>query len=154
LPAAASRAAAGLARRARVVAADGRGRVWMVGLAAARRGAARGAVLGLLAALGIAALLAPADGATAGPAATVARQPIVEGVSWPEISLPVIVDLGELPEEWLDPVRAALATWNGANATFWFVEGSTSATLNGVRIQPTGRIMLCGGQFNPAACTY
>ena len=66
----------------------------------------------------------------------------------------MIVDLSEVPEEWLDPVRGALATWNGANSTFWFVEGTTSATLNGVRIQPTERIMLCGGQFNPAACTY
>jgi hypothetical protein len=110
-------------------------------------------LLGLLAALESLALLAPAGGATAGPAAVVARQPIVEGVRWAEISLPVVVDLGELPEEWVAPARAALATWNDANATFWFVEGSGSATPNAVRLQPTERIMLCGGQFNPAACT-
>src|SRR5205085_7573356 len=45
------------------------------------------------------------------------------------------------------------ATWNDANSTFWFVEGSGSANPNAVRLQPTERIMLCGGQFNPAACT-
>ena len=83
------------------------------------------------------------------------RQPIVEGVRWPDVSLPVMVDLSELPEEWQAPARRALTTWNGAGARFWYLEADpASAGANTVRLEVLDQIMTCGGQFQPAACTY
>jgi hypothetical protein len=124
----------------------------IAGLAARSRGATTGPTAPAAGATG--GLAVTAAGVTAALPTTAAGQPIVEGVRWPDVSLPVVVDLSELPAEWLVPVRAALTTWNDANSAFWYVEGSVgSAGLNGVRLQPTDRIMLCGGRFQPAACT-
>lgn len=91
-----------------------------------------------------------------GPAPHSAAQPIVEGVRWPDVSLPVPVDLRTLPPEWQTRARAAIATWNAADARIWYVEADPAAPppRNGVRFEPLDQLFTCGGQWQPAACTY
>jgi hypothetical protein len=80
---------------------------------------------------------------------------MVGGVRWPDVSLPVPVDLSELPPEWQALAAAALRTWNGAGSRFWYVEGiAPGAAQNAVRVQAADQLPLCGGQWQPAACTY
>ena len=88
------------------------------------------------------------------PQPSVVAQPIVEGVRWPETSLPVAVGLGELPPEWQAEVRAALKVWNDGGSRFWFVETLDYPGLNSVLLRPVDRVPTCGAQFQPAACTY
>jgi hypothetical protein len=76
-------------------------------------------------------------------------------VRWPDLSLPVVVDLSGLSADWQAQARAALATWNGAGAQFWYVEpDDTSTGANAVRLEESEQIMLCGAEFQPAACTF
>lgn len=100
-------------------------------------------------------------GAANAPAPTLAvaskpsHQPIVEGVRWPDVSLPVVVDLSGISADWQVLARAALATWNGAGAQFWYVEPDDASTgANAVRLEEIEQIMLCGAEFQPAACTF
>src|SRR5215210_6275559 len=44
-------------------------------------------------------------------AAIPVAQPIVEGVRWPDVSLPVVVDLGGLPPEWQEHARRGMQVW-------------------------------------------
>ncbi len=95
--------------------------------------------------------LAPA--AITGP--TGARQLLPGGARWPDVSLPVMVDLAGLPPDWLAPARRALETWNGARARLWFVEVADGRPpLNLVRFEVVPQLFACGGHTLPAACTY
>jgi hypothetical protein len=106
-------------------------------------------------ALAAAVAVGLADAAETTAGATPGGQPIVEGVRWPDVSLPVAVDLGELPPEWQALARRALATWNSAGSSFWYFEAAGGDVgLNAVRFQVVERLMVCGGQWQPAACTY
>lgn len=82
------------------------------------------------------------------------QQPLVAGVAWPDRSLPVVVDLGELPAEWRPAAEAALAAWNGAGARLWYVMADGPAPPNAVRLRLASPLHVCGGQWQPAACTY
>ena len=122
---------------------------------------ARGRVLGraalVLSALALA--LAVSQGERGPRARAVApplmAQPIVEGVKWPDISLPVVVDLSALTPEWQAAARGGLAAWNGGGSRFWYVEApAEGAPFNAVRFEVVERLMACGGQWQPTACTY
>jgi hypothetical protein len=107
----------------------------------------------VVAALAVAVCFGALDWPTAAPS-SVGAQPIVEGIRWPEISPPVAVGLGELPPEWQAEVRAALKVWNDGGSRFWFVDTLDFPGPNGVLLRPVDRVPTCGGQFQPAACTY
>ena len=101
-----------------------------------------------------AALGALALAASVARAAPAGQQPLVAGVAWPDRSLPVVVDLSELPAEWQPAARAALAAWNAAGARLWYVEADGPAPPNAVRLRPASPLHVCGGQWQPVACTY
>ncbi|HZU05330.1 MAG TPA: matrixin family metalloprotease [Chloroflexota bacterium] len=91
----------------------------------------------------------------AGAAARPPEQDGAQRVRWPDSSLPVPVDLSALPAEWQEPARAALAAWNSAGTPFWYVEAPADRVpLNAVRFEVVDRLYTCGGQWQPAACTF
>jgi predicted Zn-dependent protease len=124
-------------------------------LGLSRRAALRRAGLGALLLALLALQAAPGAlhraGATAGPP----PQSGTLGVRWPDSSLPVPVDLSALPAEWQAPARTALAAWNDAGTRFWYVEApAEGAPPNAVRFEVVDRLHTCGGQWQPAACTF